>query len=178
MCWKLQTHCGRPGEGKVHGSDDSPVDGQSMVAQRAYHRVRHVDSSLPLPLAPFPAAYEARKPSAVLGVVEDPGLARLQHLVEDPWATAAAGIRETARPARGSVDSRRPGWTARYSRTTGSKAAMMRLAGWQTGDESVCHLPGREAKEALSSDLASFPSCTKSTANALFYAVSSIIERS
>jgi hypothetical protein len=120
------------------------------------HRSRRVNYShgsfLPLPPAPFPAAYEAPKPSAVLGVAEGPGLARLQHPLGDSWATAAE-IRETARLARGSADSRRPGWTAGYSPR--SKTAMLRFAGWPTGDENACRLPAREAKEARSLDLAS-----------------------
>lgn len=141
-----------------------------MVAQRINHRPRHVNYShgsfLPLPPAPFPAAYEARKPSAVLGVAEDPGLAQLQHLRGDSWATAA-GIRETARLARGSADSRRPGWTAGCSRM--SKTAMMRLAGWPTGDENACRLPAREAKEGRSLDLASLLVLYQEYGHALFW---------
>lgn len=129
------------------------VDGRATGICR---RPRHVDYShgsfLPLPPAPFPAAYEARKPLAVLGVAEDPGLARLQHLLGDSWATAA-GIRATARLARGSAGSRRPGSTAGYSRM--SKTATLRFAGWPTGDENACRLPARAAKEGQSLDQAS-----------------------
>lgn len=68
---------------------------------------------IPRPLAPFPAACEAQKPSAASGDAAALGLAQRQHRLNGPWATEAAGSRETAEPAtKRVVDSRPPGWRA------------------------------------------------------------------